>query len=195
MPRCATRLPQISPEGIVSRSRLVPGLALALALAALSAHGQMFRPDYEQIMKERDWQEIAIPLPAFPQAGRLVEFYVSATTSFRFFIDQQTLTVGDDGVIRYVLVARSSSGVENVWFEGIRCKSGEFKQYAVGRSDGTWAARRDAQWIPIDPRTMNRQHQALRREYFCPSNEPIKSAAEGIDALRRGGHPDAKGAR
>lgn len=195
MLRCATRWLRISPEGTVSCSRLARALGLALAFPALSAHAQIFRPDYEQIMKERDWQEMATPLPPFPQADRLLEFYVSATTSFRFFIDPQTLAAGDDGVIRYVLVARSSSGVENVWFEGIRCKSGELKQYATGRSDGTWAERRGAQWNPIEPRSMNRQHQALRREYFCPNNEPIKSAAEGVDALRRGGHPDAKGVR
>ncbi|MBI3372252.1 MAG: CNP1-like family protein [Betaproteobacteria bacterium] len=170
-------------------------MALALALTALSTHAQLIKPDYEQIMKERDWQEIGIKLPAFPQADRLLEFYVSATTTFRFFIDPLTLAAGDDGVIRYVLVARSSSGVENVWFEGIRCKSGEFKQYATGRSDGSWVARRGAPWIAIDPKTMNRQHQALRREFFCPNNDPITSAAEGIDALRRGGHPNAKGAR
>ena len=189
MPRCARRLSQISPEGSVSRA----WPALAFALCALPAHAQLFSPDYEQIMQERDWQENVVPPPAFPQAGRLVEFYVSATTSFRFFIDPQTLAVGDDGVIRYVLVARSSSGVENVWFEGLRCKSGELKQYATGRSDGTWAARRGAQWVPVDPRSMNRQHQALRREYFCPHNLPIATVAEGIDALRRGGHPNAKG--
>lgn len=190
-----THLSQISPEGAGSRFRLARSLALALALAAPSSHAQLIKPDYEQILKERDWQEIATPLPTFPQADRLIEFYVSATTTFRFFIDPQTLAAGDDGVVRYVLVARSPSGVENVWFEGIRCKSGELKQYATGRSDGTWAARRGAQWVAIDPRTMNRQHQALRREYFCPNNEAITSAAEGVDALRRGGHPDAKGAR
>jgi len=191
VPWCATRLSQISPEGL--RSRCWAALAIASALAALPAHAQLFRPDYEQILNERDWQENAIGLPVFPQSDRLVEFYVSASTSFRFFIDPHSLTVGDDGVVRYVLVARSSSGVDNVWFEGIRCKSAELKRYATGRSDGTWAARRGAQWAAIDPRTMNRQHQALQREYFCPHNLPIATAAEGIDALRRGGHPNAKG--
>ena len=194
-PQCAMRSSQISPEVAGLHSRLARSLAFALALAAPSAHAQLMKPDYEEVLKERDWREVATPLPPFPQADRLIEFYVSPTTTFRFFIDPQTLTAGDDGVIRYVLVARSPSGVENVWFEGIRCKSGELKQYATGRSDGTWAERRGAQWVAIDPRTMNRQHHALRREYFCPNNEPIKSAAEGVDALRRGGHPDAKGAQ
>lgn len=189
MPRCARRWSQISPEGMRSRF----GWLLACALAALPAHAQLFKPDTEQLLQESDWRENEVKLPEFPQADRLVEFYVSAATSFRFFIDARTLAVGDDGVIRYVLVARSPSGAQNVWFEGIRCKTGEMKQYATGRNDSSWAARRGAEWVPIDPKTVNRQHQALRREYFCPQSVSILSAAEGIDALRRGGHPDARG--
>jgi hypothetical protein len=165
---------------------------LACALAALPAHAQLFKQDTEDLLKERDWRENAGTPPEFPQADRLVEFHVSAGTTFRFFIDPKTLTVGDDGVIRYVLVARSASGAQNVWFEGIRCKTGELKQFATGRNDGSWAERRGAEWVPIDPKTVNRQHQALRRQYFCPQGVPIQSAAEGIDALRRGGHPHAK---
>ena len=165
---------------------------LACALAAASAQAQILRPDTEMLLNERDWQEKGIRLPEFPHPDRLVEFYVSAATSFRFFIDPQTLSIGDDGVVRYVLVARSASGVENIRFEGIRCATGELKQYATGRSDASWAARLDAEWVPIEPKTVNRQHQALRRQYFCPQGVPIRTAAEGIDALRRGGHPDAK---
>jgi len=30
---------------------------------------------------------------------------------------------------------------------------------------------------------------ALARYYFCPHRDPIQSAAEGVDALRRGVHP------
>lgn len=157
----------------------------------LSAHAQLVRPDTEELLKERDWREKTVPLPEFPQADRLVEFYVSAATTFRFFIDSKSLMVGDDGVVRYALVARSASGAQNVWFEGIRCKTGELKQYANGRNDSSWAERRGAEWVPIEAKSVNRQHQALRREYFCPNNLPISSAAEGIDALRRGGHPNA----
>ena len=165
---------------------------LACALAALPAQAQIFKPDTELLLNERDWREKGIKLPEFPHPDRLVEFHVSAGTSFHFFIDPQTLSIGDDGVVRYVLVARSASGAQNIWFEGIRCTTGEFKQYATGRSDSSWVARHDAEWAPIEPKDINRQHQALRRQYFCPQGVPIRTPAEGIDALRRGGHPDAR---
>ena len=173
--------------------RLRAWFACAASLAVASANAQLFAPDTEQLLKDRDWRENAVSLPEFPQADRLVEFYVSAATSFRFFIDAKTLSIGDDGVIRYVLVARSPSGAQNVWFEGIRCKTGEYRQYANGRNDSSWAERRGADWVEIKIGAVNRQHQALRREYFCPQGQPIRSAAEGIDALRRGGHPNARG--
>jgi hypothetical protein len=34
-------------------------------------------------------------------------------------------------------------------------------------------------------------HYELRVNYFCPGRQPLETAAEGVDALRRGGHPKA----
>ena len=93
-------------------------------------------------------------------------------------------------MVRYTLVGRSPSGTENVSFEGIRCKTGEYRVYALGRADRTWSARA-SQWKPVEPKTANRQHQALRRQYFCPVNSIIQTAEEGVSALRLGGHPRA----
>jgi hypothetical protein len=129
----------------------------------------------------------AAPLPPYPQRAELVEFFVAATSAFRFFIDAASLSVGPDGVVRYVLVARSPAGVENVSFEGMRCASGEVRIYAVGR-DGAWAGK-PGEWRAIEPRSVQRWHNALYHEYFCPQKQPIGSAREGVDALRRGGHP------
>jgi CNP1-like family len=95
--------------------------------------------------------------------------------------------VGKDGVVRYVLVARSAQGAQSVSFEGIRCSTSEFRIYATGGDDG-WL-RSSSPWRPIAPRAVQRWHNALRDEYFCPFGNPIHSAAEGVDALRRGGHP------
>jgi len=132
-----------------------------------------------------------VALPAYPKRENLIEFVVSAASSFRFFVDQASLAVGKDGVIRYTLVARSPAGVENVSYEGIRCKSGTYKVYALGREDGKWIER-GSDWRPIEPKGAHGWHLVLRREYFCPQRVPIFDAAEGVDALRRGGHPNAK---
>ena len=135
-------------------------------------------------------------MPPYPARGHLIEFAVSGSDGFRFFIDGASLSAGNDGVVRYVLVARSPQGAENVSFEGIRCNSAEYRIYAVGRAgdrdEGSWSGR-PGDWRPIAGAAVSRWHTALQREYFCPQNEPIRTAAEGVQALQRGGHPFSKG--
>lgn len=147
------------------------------------------KSDWELQNEERNFQEEAFAYPPAPKAEDLVEFAVSAQATFRFFVDVRSVSVGRDGVVRYTLVARSPNGVDNVSFEGIRCKAGAVKVYAGLRREGTWAPRPNAAWQEIQPKTIQRWHQVLRREYFCPQDAIISDSAEGVDALRRGGHP------
>jgi len=166
--------------------------ALALVLASPLALAQ-FKSEWELEQERRNWQEREVQLPAYPMAENLVEFYVSAATDFRFFIDRSSISVGPDGVVRYTLVARSSSGAENVSYEGIRCLTGTYRVYAHGKAGSAWS-QRVADWRPIGQKALQRQHHALWQEYFCPHRSPIGDANEGLDALARGGHPKAGGA-
>lgn len=140
---------------------------------------------------EPAWAEELVTPPALPKEADLIEFYVSAVTANRFFIDGSTLAIGKDGVVRYVLVVKTSGGATNVSFEGIRCKTGEYRLYASGRADGTWGLARIADWRPIENKPVNRHHAALSRELFCPQAAPIDSPEDGREALRRGKHPRA----
>lgn len=93
--------------------------------------------------------------------------------------------------MRYVLVSRSPSGVENVSYEAIRCKTAESRLYAIGHSDATWSTR-PGKWQPIIE--SRQQHlRVLYRDFFCPQQNPIRDADEGRQALQAGGHPWAKG--
>lgn len=132
------------------------------------------------------------PLPAFPRQENLVEFYVSAIASNRFFIDATSLSVSPDGVVRYTLVVKTAGGATNISFEGIRCGSSEYKMFATGRDDGTWARARADDWRRIENKPMNRHHAVLNREFFCPDGLPLADAAEGVDALWRGKHQRAQ---
>lgn len=130
----------------------------------------------------------AVAPPAFPASSRLIEFQVSNAGGFRFYIDRETLGVGADGVVRYVLVARSAEGVENVSYEGLHCDKAEVRVYAVGGSNRQWSGR-PTPWRAVS----SRWHRALQREYFCPQREPVRDVAEALHALEQGGHPFAKG--
>jgi len=135
------------------------------------------------------WEEEAMQLPAFPQEANLREFYVSATTAHKYYIDATTLSVGKDGVVRYALVIRTRGGSTNITYEGMRCESGEVKVYATGHRDGAWSVARRSEWRPIENKPTNRYHAALSREFFCPVGNPIYTAEEGREALRLGKHP------
>jgi len=165
-------------------------LVLVLALAGCSSGG--FQSDWERQNQKAPAAEEPIDPPPYPKGARLLEFGVVDAGGFHFFVDGATLSVGKDGVVRYVLVARSPDGVHNVSYEGIRCASAEHRTYAFGRPDGSWSASR-AGWRPLDAPSAQRRHTTLYREYFCPQNEPIRDAAEGVRALEQGGHPFSKG--
>ncbi len=149
--------------------------------AALAGCGQTPTSDWERQQEGKLPPEAAAPLPPYPPRGELLGFSVAASREFRFFIDAGSLSVGSDGVVRYVLIARSDSGVDNVSFEGMRCASGEVRIYAVGR-DGRWSGQPGA-WRPIQL-GVQRWHDALYREYFCRQRQAVRDAKEGIDALR-----------
>ncbi len=145
------------------------------------------KSDWERQQEERDFKEADLPLPALPDKQALVEFFVTGASSFRFFIDPASLSVGADNVVRYTLVARSPSGVENISYEGMRCGAGTFKVFAFA-NDGQWK-RSNSEWQEIEPKSVQRWHNVLRGRFFCPNRLSIVTAAEGLDALRRGGHP------
>jgi hypothetical protein len=165
-------------------------LLLPVALVACSSKGPNDRSDWEIKNEEKLTREegaILPELPPYPEDARLIPFFVTSASEFRFYIDGGSLSVGKDRIIRYVLVARSRSGANNVSFEGLNCQTNEYIVYAIG-TQGKWVTRTN-QWRSIEVRSVDRWHNALRSEYFCPNAVAIFDTEEGLDALRRGGHP------
>lgn len=156
-------------------------LALTMLGAMLDGHAAS---DADDIEKDKSWREAEVQLPNAPEAGNLLRFYVSATTTLSFAIDAKSLTVGDDGVVRYTLVTTSQSGARNLSHEGIRCQTMEKKLYALGRADGTWSRARKDEWEPISNHIANRQHAALAADYFCQNGGVSGSARSIVDRIR-----------
>ena len=143
-----------------------------------------------EALLDKEQGEAVPPSPAFPARASLLGFEVAGQRGLSYFIDGATLAVDGKGAVRYVLVARSPGGAENVTFEAIRCKSGEYRVYALGRADGTWGGR-PGSWRPI-AESRQLHHRSLYREYFCPQGIAISDADEGRRALQQGGNPWAK---
>jgi hypothetical protein len=148
------------------------------------------KSDWEREQERRALDDVEVALPALPAKDGLIEFSVSSASTFKFYVDAKSLSVGQDGVVRYTLVARSPSGTETVTHEGMRCNGQQalYRVYAFG-NDGKWSRNPGAEWKTVEPKSVQRWHNELRGRFFCPNRLGILSAAEGLDALRRGGHP------
>lgn len=176
----------------IIRTGLLAGFALLSSWHI--AFAQSFDEDFDD--ENKPWEEIAIQLPAAPQADNLLPFYVSPTATQSFAIDSKSLSVGSDGVVRYTLISVSQSGARNVSYEGIRCQTFEKKIYAIGQTDGTWVRSKRDKWEGIVRGFANRQHAALATDYFCDNSaiasynvndivRRIKSHQTLVDELRR----------
>ena len=174
-------------------------LAVLCALLALQAMAQSQGPsqqipgqrppeksDYELEQERlRGLVEGQVKLPPYFKESDLMEFDVTRASSMRYFVDRASISVDKDLVVRYTLVARGPQGGENVSYEGIHCAGSRYKIYARGQSGGKWK-QVDLDWQPADKQWTI----VLRRDYFCPNHRAIHTVAEGVEALRRGGHPD-----
>lgn len=163
------------------------GAVLALWLVAMfqcsAATAQtQFEEDFDDITKP--WQEIAVQLPAMPTGTALVPFYVSPTATQSFAIAPDSVSVGSDGVVRYVMVSRSASGANNTSYDGLRCASLEHKSYAFGHADGSWTRSRRTDWIPITGNAANRQNAALAESYFCDGHMVAGQATDIVTRLK-----------
>jgi hypothetical protein len=129
--------------------------------------------------------ESPVVLPAPAQKNNLLSFYVSPTTTLEFAVDAKSVSVTEEGIVRFVLVVTSQSGASNISYEGIRCSTGEKKLYAIGQTHGSWSVARKDVWDTIIDRGINRQHAALAKDYFCETGMVVGKAEVIVDRLRK----------
>ena len=141
---------------------------------------------FDNEFDEKPWAEIEVQLPVFPKKENLIPFKVGSVSDTQYFIDQESISIGSDEVIRYSLVVISSAGAQSISFEGMRCATGERRVYAFGRSDNTWSKARSNKWIRLHGGG-NQHHVALFSDYFCAVGErAILSPADAFRLLRYG---------
>jgi hypothetical protein len=174
LPHPKAQLRRASFRRLASRHLAAALLALGLAPAAMA-----------QLFANPDWKESPVPpAPAFDHR-RMLAIDMPRTLDLSFGVDPATIVVTDDGVVRYVLIAKNTgpSGAVNAFYEGIRCATGEGKIYARFSGDA-WHDVENAEWKPLDqPRT--RYSLALARQAICRSGAPRQTAEEMVRALRK----------
>jgi hypothetical protein len=142
-------------------------------------------------------KEARLELPALPQDGDLVQFYPGPVGSHRYYIDAKTLVVGQDGIVRYAMVMRTSGGATNMSYEGIRCQTREMRLYAIGYPGKGWVEAKRSNWEPIRGGRVNEHQSFLASEYFCAEGRTPSSKSSILSAMRQGlgGPPPHRGDR
>ncbi len=132
-----------------------------------------------------DWKEEQAPPPPTFSKDALVRIDMPAHVSVKVGVDPNTIVVGTDGVVRYVIVMVNSSGSVNAVFEGIRCASDEVKTYARWNSAGTWTVLADPPWKGINDNMPSKHAYAFARQGACDARiAPTKEAI--ISRLKSG---------
>lgn len=139
---------------------------------------------------EPNWQEQEVSLPELPKNETWFAFDARTLSAHRFFVDLASLSVGSDGVVRYVVLLETQGGTRNIRFEGMRCATREWRLYATARRDGTWVKSRNESWERLRDGASGRYRVTLFADYFCPGGVIARDAREVESALRNGGHPD-----
>ncbi len=155
-------------------SRIAPVLLLLGMLGPQIAHAGLFDEIIGGPDAEKAFVEIAPLMPEAPKPEDLTSFYVSPVTSFRFFIDTRSISIGKDDVVHYTLIARSPEGANNISFEGMRCSNRTYKVYAYLGANDTFRPRTDPQWVRVDEAEGNRQRASLYKDYICSSGVPLR---------------------
>ncbi len=170
------RLPKGCAAAVASASFIAVFAASVLAPLHASAQGRV---------EEREWKEVEAPPPPAFDVGRLIPFESNLSSSLQFGVDPATLSIGADGVLRYVVVARSPSGTINAMYEGIRCSSGEYKTYARYNPGSGWNRVSDPQWEMMRNSANTRHTLQLARQGGCPQGGTPVRVDEVIFELKR----------
>jgi hypothetical protein len=160
---------------------LKPGatlLILAMLFATAFARAQ-FSMDFP------DWKETGAPPPPAYNAGKLLTFDVRGNPNMTYGVDPSTIVISNaDGLVRYVVVATSKSGVSNVMYEALHCATGEVKTYARRVDTSPWQEVKNAQWRSVFDLAPSNHSLALAKAGACDGKAPALSVREMVDKLK-----------
>ena len=125
-----------------------------------------------------DWKEDSIT--AFPQFNveRAIPIELDRRSQLQWAVDPDTITMGKDRIIRYVVMGTSQSGIVNAMYEGIHCKEASYKVYArtIGKKEQEvfeWRAVDSPEWQKTAEAPPNSHVRMLAKMVMCDQNSSI----------------------
>ena len=155
-------------------------LAFGLLLSLSSTAWAQFAPE------EPDWKESDTPAPPSFDIGKLVQFEVSSTSLLVYGVDPASIRISQrDGLVRYVIVARSSSGASNVMYEALRCSTAQVKTYARYSASGGWKSLDNPEWTSLYANTPSKHALAFAKAGACDNTVVPDSVNVLINRLKQ----------
>ena len=173
---CMSSLRRLIPTPpTMMKSSFIVGLTMALWVTAAQAQ---YAPD------KPDWiEDKAVAPPAYSK-DHLIPIDMPGYVSMRVGIDPTTVSIGGDGVVRYVVVMRNASGSGTAAYEGIRCTTDEVKTYARVSAADAWVTLSDPQWKAINDNLPSKHAFTIARQGGC-NTHLSGTLEETLRALRQ----------
>jgi len=166
--------------------------ALACALCASVAPASATPPRINNNVPDvPEWVELPVAAPPTFSRDKLISISMPADFSMAVGVDPNTITVGTDGVVRYVVVMTNRSGGFNAFFEGIHCITHEVKTYAYHTSSSDWVFLNQPAWHDLNDTMPSHHAMAFARDGACQFGGP-PTRDEILDVLKNGPRPLSK---
>lgn len=131
-----------------------------------------------------DWQEDLGGRPPEFNVRRLIPIDMPTHVGVRMGIDPETLSIGKDGVVRYVVVATGSGGAQTVLYEAIRCATAQYRRLARYSPESGWTALAGSEWTALHGRLPSVHPLVIARSGICMGAAPNRSTADMVRDLR-----------
>ncbi|BAU47293.1 hypothetical protein SVA_0714 [Sulfurifustis variabilis] len=167
----------------IAIGRLVAGIALIPASVVAGPYdppepGPQFDPGAVEA-----WRESAVTIPAYPDDRDLLPVTLTARDTLKLYLDERSITRDADGVARFTMVVESERGARNVFYEGLRCETREYKTYAIGTRGRAFQPVKEPHWQPIPLSGINAFRYHLYRHYVC-KDDTARAPGDVARAIR-----------
>ncbi len=180
---------------IMKNSLLLVIMLVALSFLVSSAYArkivvdgnQQSLPDQKYEYEEGEaWKEIDIKIPPYPDDSDLMELQLDDPNNrFTYYMDEESLDVSEaDYVVRYTLVIESKSGTRNIFYEGMRCNTLEYKTYAFGTGKGKFRPSRKPEWKSMRDSGYKKLRMDLMEFYLCDPRKLPRKKSEIVTRIK-----------
>jgi len=138
---------------------------------------------YDESLEEK-WKESQVILPSYPKDSDLIPVSLAKSFTLKIYLDSKSLSRAKDRVVRFSLIVESPSGARNVFHDGMRCETREYKTYAIGTTENRFEPVKDPQWQKIPMLEFNSFRDYLYRHYVCDSYSNPRSVSELVQIIK-----------